>query len=89
MCAPILLLGFNRPDMLEDLVAILAKARPQKNYLAVDGPRPDHPGEAEKCARCAAALDAPGWTCEVQMGRGSGGARCRIAHGMLYSLTGM
>lgn len=65
-CAPILLLGFNRPDLLEGLVAILAKARPLKIYLAVDGPRPDHPGEAEKCARCAAALDAPAWPCDVR-----------------------
>ena len=63
-CAPILLLGFNRPGLLEGLVAILAKARPPTIYLAVDGPRPDRPGEAEKCAKCA-AVDIPAWPCEI------------------------
>ena len=65
-CAPILLLGFNRPELLRGLVAILAKGRPPKIYLAVDGPRSDRPGEAEKCAACAAVLDDPGWPCEVK-----------------------
>ena len=64
-CAPILLLGFNRPGLLEGLVAILAKVRPPKIYLAVDGPRPDRPGEAEKCAKSAATLSNLEWTCEV------------------------
>jgi len=65
-CAPILLLGFNRPELLRGLVAILAKVRPPKIYLAVDGPRPDRPGEAEKCAACAAVADAIDWPCEVK-----------------------
>ena len=65
-CAPILLLGFNRPDLLRGLVAILAKDRPPKIYLAVDGPRPDRPGEAEKCAACAAVAEAINWPCEVK-----------------------
>lgn len=64
--APILLLGFNRPEMLRGLVCILAKARPPKLYLAVDGPREEHPGEAEKCAECSAVLDNLGWPCEVK-----------------------
>lgn len=65
-CAPILLVGFNRPELLRGLVAILAKVRPPKIYLAVDGPRPDRPGEAEKCAACAAVADAIDWPCEVK-----------------------
>ena len=65
-CAPILLIGFNRPKLLRGLVAILAKVRPPKIYLAVDGPRPDRPGEAEECAACAAVADAIDWPCEVK-----------------------
>ena len=65
-CAPILLLGFNRPELLRGLVAILAKVRPLKIYLAVDGPRPDRPGEAEQCAACAAVADAIDWPCKVK-----------------------
>ena len=65
-CAPILLIGFNRPKLLRGLVAILAKVRPPKIYLAVDGPRPDRPGEAEECAACAAVAEAINWPCEVK-----------------------
>lgn len=65
-CAPILLLGFNRPKLLRGLVAILAKVQPPKLYLAVDGPRPEREGEAEACAACAAVLDHLDWSCEVR-----------------------
>ena len=65
-CAAILVIGFNRPALLRGLVAILAKVSPPKIYLAVDGPRPDHPGEAEKCAECVAVADTIDWPCEVK-----------------------
>lgn len=64
--APILLLGFNRPQMMRGLVDILRKARPPKLYLAVDGPRFGHAEEARKCAECAAALDNLDWQCKVR-----------------------
>lgn len=78
-CAPILLLGFNRPELLRGLVAILAKVRPPKIYLAVDGPRPDRPGEAEKCAACAAVADAIDWSCEVKKLVREKNLGCRLA----------
>lgn len=64
--APILLLGFNCPQMMRGLVDILRKARPPKLYLAVDGPRFGHAEEARKCAECAAALDNLDWQCKVR-----------------------
>lgn len=78
-CAAILLIGFNRPDLLRGLVTILAKVRPPKIYLAVDGPRPDHPGEAEKCAACVAVADTINWPCDVhKLGREKNFG-CRLA----------
>ena len=78
-CAPILLLGFNRPELLRGLVAILAKVRPPKIYLAVDGPRADRPGEAEKCAACAAVADAIDWSCDVKKLVREKNLGCRLA----------
>lgn len=78
-CAPILLLGFNRPDLLRGLVEILAKVQPPKLYLAVDGPRSDHPGEAERCAECAAMLDNLGWPCKVETLARTENLGCRLA----------
>lgn len=62
----ILLLGFNRPEMMRAQIKAIAPFRPSRVYLAVDGPRPDHPGEVEKCAASSAVLDHPDWPCEVK-----------------------
>ena len=64
-CAPILLIGFNRPDFMADQIAAVRKVAPRKIYLAVDGPRKDRPSEGEKCRavqECAKLID---WTCEI------------------------
>ena len=79
VCAPILLLGFNRPDLLRGLVGILAKVRPPKLYLAVDGPRPGREGEAEACAECAGALDNLDWPCKVEKLVRTENLGCRLA----------
>ena len=78
-CAPILLLGFNRPDLLRGLVGILAKVKPPKLYLAVDGPRPGREGEAGKCAECAAVLDHLDWPCKVEKLIRTENLGCRLA----------
>jgi len=78
-CAPILILGFNRPDLLRGLIASLTKARPKKLYLAVDGPREGRIGEAQKCAECATVLDTPDWPCEVKKLVRKDNLGCRLA----------
>jgi hypothetical protein len=35
-------------------------------YIAADGPRPDHPGEAEACARTRGVVDVIDWPCDVK-----------------------
>ncbi|MCB9650823.1 MAG: hypothetical protein H6730_30170 [Deltaproteobacteria bacterium] len=51
-----LLLAFNRPRLTaENLERILA-ARPERLYVAMDGPRPDVPGDAAACAEVRAAV---------------------------------
>jgi hypothetical protein len=55
---PVLLLAFNRPRLTaENLERILA-ARPGRLYVAVDGPRPDAPGDEAACAAVRAAVEA-------------------------------
>ena len=64
-CAPILLIGFNRPDYMAAQIAAVKSAQPNKIYLAVDGPRIDRPDEGELCRQvreCAALID---WPCKV------------------------
>ena len=65
-CAPVLLIGFNRPDYMAEQIAALRPVRPKRLYMAVDGPRADKPEEGELCRQvrdCTALVD---WSCEVK-----------------------
>lgn len=77
--SPILLLGFNRPALLRGLVSILAPLRPPKLYLAIDGPRTDHPEEAKACAECATVIDRIDWPCETHRLIRTQNLGCRFA----------
>jgi len=65
-CAPVLLIGFNRPDFMRDQIAAVRVARPTKLYLAVDGPREGRPEEAAKCAAVRDCTKLVDWPCEIK-----------------------
>lgn len=62
---PIALLIFNRPDTTAKVFAEIAKMKPSKLLVVADGPRPDHPGEAEKCDTVRTIVEQIGWDCEL------------------------
>lgn len=62
---PVVFIIFNRPETTRRVFAEMAKARPPKLLVIADGPRSDHPDEAEKCAVVRAIIDGVNWDCEV------------------------
>jgi hypothetical protein len=56
---------FNRPDTTERVFAEIAKAKPPKLLVVADGPRVNHPGEADRCLAARAIIDRVDWGCEV------------------------
>lgn len=62
---PVLLIAFNRPDLLAGVIEQVRLVRPPRVYLAVDGPRPDRPQEREQVERCQALADTLDWGCTV------------------------
>ena len=62
---PVAFIIFNRPDTTKVVFAEIAKARPPKLLVIADGPRADHPDDAEKCAAVRAIVDGVDWDCEV------------------------
>ena len=62
---PVAFIIFNRPDTTKRVFAEIAKARPPKLLVIADGPRADHPDDAEKCAAVRAIIDDVNWDCEV------------------------
>jgi len=66
METPILFLIFNRPDTTKRVFEAVRKAKPPKLFVAADGPRPDKPGEWEKCQKVREIVTAVDWDCEVK-----------------------
>jgi hypothetical protein len=66
MKVPVLVVFFNRPNSVLELVSSLSKVKPKKVYLACDGPRGTVPGEhlvvKNLRARVLSLID---WDCEV------------------------
>ena len=65
-CAPVLLIGFNRPDFMAAQIDVVRLASPAKLYLAVDGPRMDRPEEIDLCESVRKCIKLVDWPCEVK-----------------------
>jgi hypothetical protein len=64
---PILFLIFNRPDVTKAVFAEIKKAKPEKLYIACDGPRPDRENEKQIVANLRQdLLDNIDWSCSVK-----------------------
>ncbi|MBC9914809.1 glycosyltransferase family 2 protein [Chitinophaga varians] len=67
MQTPVLILIFNRPDKVQQLMDHLRGQRPAHLYIAADGPRADRPGETLQCqATRQTAISAIDWPCDVK-----------------------
>jgi len=63
---PVLLIAFNRPESTARVLRSLAEIKPQKLYVACDGPRPGRPEEARRCEEVRALVSQMNWPCDVQ-----------------------
>lgn len=82
---PVVLLVFNRPEPTARVLARIREARPARLFVVADGPRPDRPGDAEKCRQVRALIEAGvDWPCEVVRDYADGNLGCgpRIASGL-------
>lgn len=62
---PVVFVIFNRPETTEPVFAQIAAAQPRRLLVVADGPRPDRPGEAERCAAARAIVERVDWECVV------------------------
>lgn len=63
--APVAFLIFNRPETTRRVFDAIRDVQPSRLYVIADGPRPDHPGDDEKCRLARAVVDSVDWPCEV------------------------
>ena len=66
MTEPVLVMAFNRPDNLAVLLDRLREVRPERVFVAVDGPRADRPDEVERVQACRDLMSSIDWDCAVQ-----------------------
>jgi len=67
MKTPILFLIFNRPETEKRILEAIKIAKPEKIYVAADGPRPTKEGEKIKCEAARRLIDEKiDWGCEVK-----------------------
>ena len=62
---PILLLIFNRPDNTKEVFDAIALAKPERLYIAADGPRPDNQGDEILCDETRKIFELIDWPCEL------------------------
>jgi hypothetical protein len=63
----ILFLIFNRPDTTSEVFEVIKRQKPEKLYVAADGPRGNIEGEAEKCKKVReSVLSGIDWNCEIK-----------------------
>lgn len=62
---PVLLILFNRPNHVRQLLDRLRAGQPKSLYVAVDGVRMGHPTDMVRVAECIATLDEIDWPCTV------------------------
>ncbi len=62
----VLFIIFNRPDFTKNVFEAIRKAKPQKLFIAADGPRDNKAGEEELCNETRKIATMVDWPCEVR-----------------------
>src|SRR5262245_16025697 len=57
---------FNRPDTTALIMQAIQSARPERFYIAADGPRGNRAGEAELCQEARRIATQVDWPCQVR-----------------------
>ena len=63
---PVLMIIYNRPDTTQEVFDQVRAAKPEKLYIAADGPRPGVGGELEQCKKARAIVQQIDWPCTVK-----------------------
>ena len=64
--SPVLIIVFNRPDFVENLIKILRAVKPRTIYIAADGPRDGVLKDLDKCLKVKNEIDKIDWECNIQ-----------------------
>jgi hypothetical protein len=81
---PVAFILFNRPDKTAQSFARIREVRPAQLFLIADGPRPDHPTDADNCNAARAIVERIDWPCTVERNFAESNLGCkhRVSSGL-------
>lgn len=65
--AAVLCLAFNRPKPFARVLDALRAAGPRETFISIDGPRPDRPDDAARCAEVRRLAESIDWATQVHL----------------------
>lgn len=86
---PVVVILFNRPDRVEELLQVLRIVRPTRILAIADGPRLAHPDDGELCRQARAVLDKIDWPCslEREFSKTNLGCDTRMVSGLTWAFA--
>lgn len=87
--APVLMVGFNRPQFMEEVFEQVRKAQPSRLYVALDHPRDGRADDIPGWTACQKIFERVDWPCEVQYNFApkNMGCRKRIESAISWALS--
>jgi hypothetical protein len=77
LTTPVAFIIFNRPETTSKVFEAIRQAKPKKLFVIADGPRPNKPGEKEKCLETRSIVKQIDWDCEVHKNYSEFNLGCR------------
>lgn len=64
---PVLFLIYNRPEFTRKVFNQIKNVKPQKLFIAADGPKENMPNDITKCNESRRVIDLIDWDCEIKI----------------------
>ncbi len=85
--APVLVVFYNRPELLRDTWSVVRHYQPDKLFLAGDGPKTGDLKDARLVAEARAVVESVDWPCEVLRKYSPHNLGCRVGPASAFSWT--
>ena len=79
LVTPVLFIAFNRPELTQKVFEKISEAKPNKLYVAIDGPRQKNKLDYEKIQKVYKIFKNINWKCEVFFLKSNINLGCKVA----------
>jgi hypothetical protein len=88
MRTPILLIGFNRPEIIIQAFNCIAEEKPEKLFIAIDGPRENSPSDINLVSEVKRIVKNITWPCEAHylFNNDNKGAEITVSNSVSWAL---